>query len=248
MAELGKILIADDEETFLHSTADLLRREGYQCACALDAKTATEKLHAEDYDLLISDIKMPGNPELELIKNLGNIIKGIPVILVTGYPSVHSAIQSIQLPVVAYLVKPLDFSELLRCVQLSVENYRIYKAICSTRKLFQKWAEDLEKLKALMCQQSTDISYMTVGAFFDLTILNIGNTLLDLKHLIEAAALDEDKQSVCHMLECPRLNVLTGVLKEAICVLEKTKGSFKSKDLGELRRKLEEIVNLEKIK
>ena len=93
-----------------HVTADLLRKEGYHCDCALDAATAAEMLRSDRYELLIADIKMPGNPQLELIKDLPNIAQDVPVILVTGYPSLNSAIQSVQMPVAAYLVKPVDFS------------------------------------------------------------------------------------------------------------------------------------------
>ncbi len=117
MAELGRILIADDEESFLLSTAELLRDEGYECVCASDARIATAMLDKEGYDLLIADIKMPGNSDLEFIKELPRMVKGMPVILVTGYPSLSSAIQSIPLPVIAYLIKPFEFSELLAQVE-----------------------------------------------------------------------------------------------------------------------------------
>ena len=109
MAERGHFLLVDDEETFLYSTAELLRREGYGCDCAPDSATATTMLGNNSYDLLIADIKMPGNAELEFIKALPRIADGIPVILVTAYPTLMTAIQSIQLRVAAYLVKPIDF-------------------------------------------------------------------------------------------------------------------------------------------
>jgi len=75
MAELGRILIADDEETFLFSTADLLREEGYECECASDSKTVIEMVKASRYDVLITDINMPGNSELELLKDISKVDK-----------------------------------------------------------------------------------------------------------------------------------------------------------------------------
>lgn len=100
----GRILITDDEETFLHSTAALLQQEGYECTCAIDIKTALEHLNASHYDLFIADIKMPGNPDLEFIRTIPQVAEGLPVILVTGYPSLRSAIDSLELPVSAYLL------------------------------------------------------------------------------------------------------------------------------------------------
>ena len=58
---LGRILIADDEQTFLEAVADYLEDEGYECDCAPDGTTAAEKLQQNQYDVLISDIRMPGN-------------------------------------------------------------------------------------------------------------------------------------------------------------------------------------------
>ena len=242
MADLGRILVADDEETFLRSTADLLRREGYQCACARDAATAAEMLRAADYELLIADIKMPGNSELEFIRDIPHIAEGMPVILVTGYPSVMSAVQSIQLPVMAYLVKPIDFEELLAQVKLAVERFRIYRAIRNTRKHLQDWRRDLDGIEQLMSKTPGDTSFVPVDAFVALTLTNITGSLADLKNVTEALAQLTSEQNTCQLLNCPRLSMLTDALVETVGVLEGTKSAFKSKDLGELRRKLEGLV------
>ena len=139
MTDLGRILIADDEHTFLNSMADLLRREGYQCDCAPNAIVAADLLRRNDYDLLIADIKMEGNFELELIRDIPQIAGGMPVILVTGHPSLKSAIQSVQLPVVAYLVKPFEFKELLFHVQSSIKTYLFFKPVRNIRNVENIW-------------------------------------------------------------------------------------------------------------
>jgi DNA-binding NtrC family response regulator len=74
-------------------------------------------LRKKKYDLLIADIKMQGNSDLQLIKKLPEFAPRMPVILVTGYPSLSSAVQSMKLPVVGYLIKPFEFSELLTVAQ-----------------------------------------------------------------------------------------------------------------------------------
>ncbi len=74
--QTSKILIADDDNTVLLVTTDLLRREGYECYYAPDTKTAIETLKSVKFDLLISDINMPGNNELDLIKNFRKLQKG----------------------------------------------------------------------------------------------------------------------------------------------------------------------------
>ncbi len=168
MVEPRRILIADDEETFLYSTADILRREGYDCSCASDARAATEMLRMESYDLLIADIKMQGNADLEFIKALPQIADGMPVILVTGYPSLNSAIESIQLPVVAYLVKPFELNELL----VRVKDVITGKGLFKTRRLekaLQKIANDLEEVGALTGANTFTTGLNTLSGLHALT-------------------------------------------------------------------------------
>lgn len=240
MSNSGRILIADDEETFLCSTADLLRREGYECDCVSDSRAVVEKLKINRYDLLIADINMPGNPELELVKDLSQITDGLPVILVTGNPSINSAIQSVQLHVVSYMVKPFEFKKLLPQVKTSIENSRTYRTVCNTRHRLQEWIKDLGNIEKIMRDTSGDHSSLSVNTFFVVTLRNIVDALLDLKNLTEELAVHSGKKP--KLLESPRLNALSDGLIETIDVLERTKKAFKSKDLGKLREKLETLV------
>jgi ActR/RegA family two-component response regulator len=242
MADLGRILIADDEETFRNSIADLLRRREYQCDCAPDAIVAAELLRSADYDLLIADIKMQGNFELEFIRELPQIAEGMPVILVTGYPSLRSAIESIQLPVAAYLVKPFDFEELLVQVQISVKNCQFYKAVRDHRKRLVSWSEDLKGIEEAEKIIPPSESSPPIDDFLTLTFHNIAGALSDLKHLTESFSTGSSHQEACHLLNCPRLNTLNKTLMETIDILEKTKSAFKSKELGNLRKNLEDLV------
>ena len=244
MAELGRILIADDEETFLFSTAALLREEGYECDCASDSRTVIEMIKASRYDILISDINMPGNSELELLRDLSEIVKGMPVILMTGYPSVSSAIKSIQLHVVAYMVKPFKFDELLAQVKTSMEYSRTYRTICNTKQRLEEWSKDLDNIEKVMGKTTGDA--LPINTFFMLTLRNIADALLDLKQLTDELAVQSSEQHVCNLLECSRLNELKDGLVESVKVMEKTKRAFKSKDLGVLRKKLKVLVGKEK--
>lgn len=245
MAEEGRILIADDEEVFLHSTADLLRRQGHECDTAQDGPAAIKMLGAKEYDLLIADIRMPGNPELELILDLPKIAAELPVILVTGYPSLRSAIQSVQLPVAAYLVKPFEFDELLAQVQVSIEHIHTYRTIRSARQRMLDLCHDLQSIEQAMSIVPREGSTITVDAFLRLTIGNIAGGLADLKYLTEACVLQDSEQPVCRLFRCPREAMFMESLLETIDVLKDTKKSFKSKELGELRARLEGTVRAE---
>lgn len=116
-----RILIADDNEDFLLPTIDFLRREGYECYYAPDSKTVIETLKAVKFDLLISDINMPGNNNLELIKELKEIAEELPIILITGGQITGRQIQSLKPPITACLNKPFHYEELLIHIRSSLK-------------------------------------------------------------------------------------------------------------------------------
>jgi DNA-binding response OmpR family regulator len=243
MTELGRILVADDERTFLESTADLLRRDGYDCDCVPDAAAAIERLKNNEYDLLIADIKMPGNTNLELVRELSEIAESLSVILVTGYPSQRSAIQALHLPVVAYLVKPFDLEELLRHVNQAISKKHLYKAVINTRDRLHNWQKEVSNLEQILKDENSGTFSVSVKDFLDLNFKNVVGALTDIKHVTEITTTKDIDLPACHLLSCPRLAELTGAVEDTIKVLEKTKRAFKSKDLGEIRKKLEELMN-----
>src|ERR1700730_8789175 len=102
----ARILIADDEPTFLKWSSDLLRDQGYECTAVPDAATAGKSLKQSNYDLLIAGVFMAGNLQLEFVKEVSEKEEGFPVILVTDIPTAQTAMEAIRLSVIAYLVKP----------------------------------------------------------------------------------------------------------------------------------------------
>jgi DNA-binding response OmpR family regulator len=247
MNNLGRILIADDEEAFLRAIVKVLRKEGYDCSCASDSETATKMIRSDSYDLLIADVKIPGNQQLKFIQQLPSIAEGMPVILVTAYPSLASAVMSIQLPVAAYLIKPIDFDELLAQVYTSIERYQTYRSVRSIQQRLQNWNMDMANIGQTLALTSTssDTYSTAVGLFLDLSFQNITDTLSDMKHLTKALAKYDASLPVCHLFNCPKLTALTDAILETIDVIERTKSAFKSKDLGELRQKLEKLLKSE---
>ena len=242
MTELGQILLADDEQTFLLSTGDLLRREGYACDCVPNAAAALERLRVQRYDVLILDVKMPGNADLELVQALPQAAPGTPVILVTGYPSQRSAIQAIQLPVTSYLVKPIEFEELQDQVKAAVQRSRLYRTVVNMRSRLHAWREEMEPLEQMLAAPESEVFSDSLESFLDLAFGHIGGALSDVKYLTASLAGRGKERAACHLLECPRLGELTAALEDAVAVLHKTKSSFKSKELGIIRKKLEDLM------
>jgi len=115
--ERPRILIADDEPLYLKTTGQLLHKAGYDCVCVSDANTAIEKLQTGEFDLILSDLSMPGNLKLELLHEGRRNWPHIPLIVVTGVPSLPSAIESIRLGITDYLLKPVKYEDLLVSVR-----------------------------------------------------------------------------------------------------------------------------------
>jgi two-component system response regulator AtoC len=116
-ANSARILIADDEPLYLRTTADLLRKEGFQCATAATGSAALEALSQESFDLVLSDLNMPGNMKLELLRTGRTNWPDIPLIVVTGAPSLPTAIESVRLGITDYLLKPVKFEDLVSSIR-----------------------------------------------------------------------------------------------------------------------------------
>lgn len=113
----ARILIADDEALFLRTTAALLRKAGYECKTATSGHAALESLAHESFDLVLSDLNMPGNLRLELLTEGREKWPDVPLIVITGAPSLPSAIESVRLGIADYLLKPVKYDDLLSAVR-----------------------------------------------------------------------------------------------------------------------------------
>jgi DNA-binding response OmpR family regulator len=242
MTAVGRILLADDEQTFRESTAELLRQQGYECDCVQDAHAAAEKLAKGSYDLLIADIRMPGNPDLELIKELHEVSKGTPAILVTAFPSQRSAIDAVQLPVAAYMVKPIDFEELKKNVVEAIRRKNLFQTVLDTKNRLKDWQKQMQNLEDVLQKKNHRVFSASIKNFLDLSLINISAAFQDVKNLTNILTDQDSEMPVCNLLNCPRLTEMIEGLTDAVRGLEKTKSSFKSKELGSLRMKLEQLL------
>jgi two-component system response regulator HydG len=124
----ARILIADDEPLFLRTTAALLRKEGFHCTTAPNGSAALEALSQEHFDLVLSDLNMPGNMKLELLRTGRSNWPDIPLIVVTGAPSLPTAIESVRLGITDYLLKPVKFEDLLSSIRRAL-SHRAYRQL-----------------------------------------------------------------------------------------------------------------------
>lgn len=242
----ARILMADDEEIFLLATADLLRREGFLVDTARDGFEAAEFLRENTYDLLISDILMPGNQDLDFIRLASELSPDLQVILVTGYPSVGTAVQAIQLPVAAYLTKPIVFEDFLAHVRRGIASVRTQRAMGRSRERLAGWLDDLDRIQEVVRSVPQAPNRQASREVMGLALGNIAGVLLDLKALFEMTLDEDPAPGPCTIQCCPRLAEYHEAVREGIEVLERTRHAFKSKELGQLRERLERLERLPK--
>lgn len=118
----SKIIIVDDEKRMCDSLSELLAGEGHDVQGFQHPQEAVEAIRNQRVDLVISDIKMPLMDGMAVLKAVKEIDDGIPVILLTGYAALDSALSAISHGAYDYLLKPVDYSRLELSVNRALEH------------------------------------------------------------------------------------------------------------------------------
>ncbi|HVJ28017.1 MAG TPA: response regulator [Vicinamibacterales bacterium] len=108
-----RILVVDDEENIRELLLKTLALAEYEVDVAPDGRTAVDRMRMIQYDLLITDLRMPGVDGLTVIREARRLKADIPIIILTGYSSEASAIEAINLGVQGYLTKPFRIPRVL---------------------------------------------------------------------------------------------------------------------------------------
>lgn len=108
-----RVLVVDDEESIRELLSKMLAMAEYDVETAPDGRMGIERLRQQQYDLLISDLKMPNVDGLALIREMRHLAASMPVLIITGYSSEQSAIEAVNLGVTGYLTKPFRAPQVL---------------------------------------------------------------------------------------------------------------------------------------
>jgi excisionase family DNA binding protein len=111
--ERPRVLVVDDEEAVRDLIAKTLTMADYEVNTAPDGQAALDALKDADFDLLITDLRMPGMDGLTVIRQARRLSPSLPIIIITGYSTEASAIEAINLGVCGYLTKPFRLPRIL---------------------------------------------------------------------------------------------------------------------------------------
>lgn len=143
--ELVRILVVDDETAIRYAVAKTLERANYWVESAASAEEALEKLEALDYTVVLTDIRMPGISGVDLLAHIREHYPDVSVILMTGYASLQSAIESLRLGAHDYLIKPSRNRDIRESVERAVERAQ---GMRRRRKLLTVLQNGLQELSA----------------------------------------------------------------------------------------------------
>ncbi len=121
----GRILLVDDDDALLRALARGLKRVGYLVECAHDGQSAAGVLESGAFDVVVSDIAMPGMNGIEFLLAVRRVDLDVPVVLMTGTPEVATAARAVEFGALRYLTKPVDLDVLGRVMDQAIRVCRM---------------------------------------------------------------------------------------------------------------------------
>jgi len=173
MTTPARILVVDDDRLILESCRDVLEGERHAPVLAASGEEGIETIAEEPFDLIITDLKMPGKDGLDVLRFVKEKRPDIPVVILTGYPALNSAIESVRLGAFDYVCKPMAPDELLLVVNRALENRqlvlenRYLRQQSEARHLFREIIAESPAMREVLAQVDrvapTDSTVLIVG-------------------------------------------------------------------------------------
>jgi EAL domain-containing protein (putative c-di-GMP-specific phosphodiesterase class I) len=119
------VLVVDDDPALLRTVSRMLGRRGYRVASAHNGEDAVALVHQEQFDAILSDIAMPGMDGIELLRRVRQHDLLVPVVMITGDPTVDTAVQALEYGALQYLTKPVANDEIASVLDKAVQLHRV---------------------------------------------------------------------------------------------------------------------------
>lgn len=216
----GRILLVDDDPFTSLVMQNRLQAHGYAVTFVEGPGPADDALAQGGFDLILSDIHMPGNHRLEWTEALLARQCPAPIMLMTGNPEMETACRAANLPVAGYLIKPPDWATL---------GERIRQVIANRHRRTDFVGLAREILDLVESSRSGPHDELLLHRLADLAASFLAETGRPNRAAVPANVTSGDFR-------------WRAALSETIAVIEKTRHSFRSKELGQLRQRLERML------
>ncbi|MGD8702962.1 MAG: response regulator [Desulfosarcina sp.] len=169
------LLFVDDEESILEVASEYFKAKGYHILTAENGRIAADILDQQKIDCCFTDINMPEMDGLELAEHIRMVDNTIPVIIMTGYPSLDNTIRTLKNGVVDFLIKPVNLNQLEICVkrvlrerQLFIKNLFLTREVEGKQRIEKLNRELTYKVEELNTLNRIMTDFTTIGTSFDL--------------------------------------------------------------------------------
>ena len=153
-----KVLVADDEESLRGIVKEILTDNGYVVDCASNGKEALDLVRQNNYEVVISDIRMPEMSGIDLLENIKKFNKNIEVIMMTSHASVETAIKAIRLGAYDYLTKPFeDLDVITTVINRTVEKLKLEIKIKELLEELSKKSQEMQILYECTTELTTTL-------------------------------------------------------------------------------------------
>ena len=121
MSQIRRVLVVDDDPLVRETVEELLEDHGIRPTLACDGAEALAASEEEEFDVVLSDIRMPGRDGMEILPELREKRPATPVILMTGYASIDSAVEAMRAGAFDYLTKPFKADAMIAALERAFE-------------------------------------------------------------------------------------------------------------------------------
>ncbi len=168
---MSKILVVDDENSIRKTFEAFLTREGYDVVTAENVDSAMKKIEENEPDLIITDIIMSRITGIELLKMIKDKKPDIPIIVMTGEPTVDTATQAVKSGATDYITKPVSKDMLIKTVNYAIEHKKLKdnkKRLEEENKAYRENLERLVKARTLALQNAMQATISTIASVVEL--------------------------------------------------------------------------------
>ena len=173
MAEIGKVLIIDDDNDLRSILSDVLSDEGFSISEASDGSAGLKALSSELPDAVLLDLNMPGMNGIDTLSAIRKINPGIPVVILTGYGDIPTAVEVIKLGAYDFSTKPPDFERLILLLTRAVEFNKLGKKVECVNSALEL---SLESMLGRSSATKKVIDLINYAAQTDLSVIIQGET------------------------------------------------------------------------
>lgn len=147
MTDQFKVLVVDDDDTLLQLLTETVQTMGCVATSARSGLDALNIISERKYDIVVTDLKMPGMDGLQLLAEIKKVDKDVVVIMVTGYATLETAVKAIEKGAYDYIAKPFRLDELMVVIKNACERLRLLKQKSALLEELKGAYNEIDRLK-----------------------------------------------------------------------------------------------------